>query len=160
MLSCQHRPSRLVSTLKQWRRAIYFLDRHASDRGPQRHIRRVPRRGITFGRNARCRSPRGDQCYRRRSPAPWVARQGDPHCAAGRQWTSGDVRDQPKVADGASEFLRDVFGKERNPSRLVYGVASLPLGTAVELEIIFEVRAREKRFAEIVRWRHKEKNLS
>ena len=53
--------------------------------------------------------------------------------------TSGDVRDQPKVADGASELLQDVFGKEKNPCRLVYGVASLPLGTPVELELIFEV---------------------
>jgi len=53
--------------------------------------------------------------------------------------TSGDVRDQPKVADGASELLQDVFGREKNPCRLVYGVASLPLGTPVELEIIFEV---------------------
>ena len=53
--------------------------------------------------------------------------------------TSGDVRDQPKVADGASELLQDVFGKDKSPSRLVYGVASLPLGTTVELEIIFEV---------------------
>jgi enamine deaminase RidA (YjgF/YER057c/UK114 family) len=53
--------------------------------------------------------------------------------------TSGDVRDQPKVADGASELLQDVFGKPKNPSRLVYGVASLPLGTPVEREVIFEV---------------------
>src|ERR1700745_4296056 len=53
--------------------------------------------------------------------------------------TSGDVRDQPKVADGASELLQDVFGKDKNPCRLVYGVASLPLGTPVELEVIFEV---------------------
>ncbi len=53
--------------------------------------------------------------------------------------TSGDVRDQPKVADGASELLQDIFGKEKNPTRLVYGVASLPLGAPVELEIIFEV---------------------
>jgi|SRR5580700_10314098 enamine deaminase RidA (YjgF/YER057c/UK114 family) len=53
--------------------------------------------------------------------------------------TSGDVRDQPKVADGASELLQDVFGKDKSPCRLVYGVASLPLGTSVELEIIFEV---------------------
>jgi enamine deaminase RidA (YjgF/YER057c/UK114 family) len=55
--------------------------------------------------------------------------------------TSGDVRDQPKVADGASELLQDVFGKDKNPSRLVYGVASLPLGTPVELELIFELSA-------------------
>ena len=53
--------------------------------------------------------------------------------------TSGDVRDQPKVADATSELLQDVFGEEKNPCRLVYGVASLPLGTPVELEVIFEV---------------------
>ena len=55
--------------------------------------------------------------------------------------TSGDVRDQPKVADGASKLLQDVFGEDKNPCRLVYGVASLPLGTPVELEVIFEVSA-------------------
>ena len=53
--------------------------------------------------------------------------------------TSGDVRNQPKVADAASELLEDVFGKDKNPCRLVSGVASLPLGTPVELEVIFEV---------------------
>jgi enamine deaminase RidA (YjgF/YER057c/UK114 family) len=53
--------------------------------------------------------------------------------------TSGDVRDHPKVADGASELFQDVFGRDKNPSRLVYGVASLPLGTPVELEVILEV---------------------
>ncbi len=53
--------------------------------------------------------------------------------------TVGDVREHPKVADGASELLQGVFGAERNPCRLVLGVASLPLGSAVELELIFEV---------------------
>ena len=53
--------------------------------------------------------------------------------------TSGDVRDQPKVADAASELLQEVFGKDKSPCRLVYGVASLPLGAPVELEVIFEV---------------------
>ena len=53
--------------------------------------------------------------------------------------TSGDVREQPKIADSASELLQDIFGKDKNPCRLVYGVASLPLGTPVELELIFEV---------------------
>jgi enamine deaminase RidA (YjgF/YER057c/UK114 family) len=53
--------------------------------------------------------------------------------------TSGDVRDQPKVADAASELLQEVFGKDKSPCRLVYGVASLPLGVPVELELIFEV---------------------
>ena len=53
--------------------------------------------------------------------------------------TAGDVRDQPKIADAASDLLQDVFGKDKNPCRMVYGVASLPLGTPVELELIFEV---------------------
>jgi len=53
--------------------------------------------------------------------------------------TVGDFRDQPKVADGASDVLQQVFGQDKAPCRLVYGVASLPLGTPVELEVIFEV---------------------
>jgi enamine deaminase RidA (YjgF/YER057c/UK114 family) len=53
--------------------------------------------------------------------------------------TSGDVRDQPKIADAASELLQDVFGRDKQPCRLVYGVASLPLGVPVELEVILEV---------------------
>ena len=55
--------------------------------------------------------------------------------------TSGDVRDQPKVAYAASDLLQQIFGKEKNPCRMVYGVASLPLGTPVELELIFELAA-------------------
>jgi enamine deaminase RidA (YjgF/YER057c/UK114 family) len=58
------------------------------------------------------------------------------------RWSlQGDVREQPKVADGASKLLQDVFGKDKNPRRLVYGVASLPLGTPVEVEVILEVSA-------------------
>ncbi len=53
--------------------------------------------------------------------------------------TSGDVRDQPKVADGVSKLLQDVFGKDKSPCRLLYGVVSLPLDAPVELEVIFEV---------------------
>jgi enamine deaminase RidA (YjgF/YER057c/UK114 family) len=53
--------------------------------------------------------------------------------------TSRDGRELPKVADGASDLLQDVFGKDKNPCRLVYGVACLPLATPLELEIIFEV---------------------
>ena len=47
--------------------------------------------------------------------------------------------DQPKVADGASELFRDVFGPERMSVRSVIGVASLPLGMPVELEVTMEV---------------------
>lgn len=49
--------------------------------------------------------------------------------------------DQPRVADGASELLRDVFGEERLPVRSVIGVASLPLGMPVELEVTMEVES-------------------
>ncbi len=53
--------------------------------------------------------------------------------------TSGDFFDQPNVADGASDLFRDVFGADKIAVRLVIGVASLPLGMPVELEVIFEV---------------------
>ena len=55
--------------------------------------------------------------------------------------TSGDVREQPKVADGASELLQDVFGKDKNPGRFMYGVEAFRGGAPVELEVIFEVSA-------------------
>ena len=48
--------------------------------------------------------------------------------------------EHPKVADAASELLRDVFGEQTVSSRLVFGVASLPLGSPVELEVILEVK--------------------
>ena len=50
-----------------------------------------------------------------------------------------DVVDHPWVADGASELLEEVLGEDKTPCRLVYGVASLPLGVPVVLELIFEV---------------------
>jgi enamine deaminase RidA (YjgF/YER057c/UK114 family) len=51
-----------------------------------------------------------------------------------------EFTEHPKVADAASELLRDVFGQETVSSRLVIGVASLPLGSPVELEVILEVK--------------------
>jgi len=53
--------------------------------------------------------------------------------------TSGNFLDQPRVADAVSDLFRDVFGAEKTPVRLVIGVASLPLGAPVELDVIFEV---------------------
>jgi enamine deaminase RidA (YjgF/YER057c/UK114 family) len=53
---------------------------------------------------------------------------------------TAEFTEHPKVADAASELLRDVFGKETVSSRLVFGVASLPLGSPVELEVILEVK--------------------
>ncbi|MGA8729788.1 MAG: RidA family protein [Terracidiphilus sp.] len=53
--------------------------------------------------------------------------------------TSGDFYDQPRVADAVSDLFRDIFGIEKTAVRLVIGVASLPLGMPVELELIFEV---------------------
>jgi enamine deaminase RidA (YjgF/YER057c/UK114 family) len=51
-----------------------------------------------------------------------------------------EFTEHPKVADAASELLRDVLSEETVSSRLVFGVASLPLGSPVELEVIFEVK--------------------
>ncbi len=53
--------------------------------------------------------------------------------------TFGDFFDQPRVADAASDLFRDLFGIEKMPVRLVIGVASLPFGMPIELDVIFEV---------------------
>lgn len=49
--------------------------------------------------------------------------------------------DQPAVANGASELLRDVFGEAGLGARSAVGVAELPLGASVEAEFIFEAKA-------------------
>ncbi|MBN9982098.1 MULTISPECIES: RidA family protein [Rhizobium] len=53
--------------------------------------------------------------------------------------TEGDFRDHPKVADGASEMLLQVFGEDKLSGRIVLGVASLPLGVPIELELVLEI---------------------
>jgi enamine deaminase RidA (YjgF/YER057c/UK114 family) len=47
--------------------------------------------------------------------------------------------DQPKVVDGASVFLGELFGDAGKHARAAVGVNELPLGVSVELEMIVEV---------------------
>ena len=54
--------------------------------------------------------------------------------------TAADFKEHPKVADAASELLVDVFGKDKTSTRMVLGMATLPLGLPVEIELILEVR--------------------
>ena len=49
--------------------------------------------------------------------------------------------DQPKVVNGASELLGKVFGPAGEHARSAVGVAELPLGVAVEIEMIFQIKA-------------------
>jgi enamine deaminase RidA (YjgF/YER057c/UK114 family) len=53
-----------------------------------------------------------------------------------------EFTEHPKVPDAASELLPNVFGEQTISSQLVIGVASLPLDSPVELEVILEVKAR------------------
>jgi len=54
--------------------------------------------------------------------------------------TSGDLVDQPRVADGASELFNRVFGPDKMSARLVIGVARLPIDMPIELEVILETK--------------------
>ncbi len=47
--------------------------------------------------------------------------------------------DQPKVANGASDLLVGIFGDAGKHARAAVGVNELPLNTAVEVELLFEV---------------------
>lgn len=53
--------------------------------------------------------------------------------------TTQDFREHPKVADAASELFLRVFGADKMSTRLVLGMATLPLGMCVEVEVILEV---------------------
>ena len=50
-----------------------------------------------------------------------------------------DFTDQPKVINGASDFLVAVMGDAGRHARSAVGVAALPLGVAVEIEGIFQI---------------------
>jgi enamine deaminase RidA (YjgF/YER057c/UK114 family) len=55
--------------------------------------------------------------------------------------TTPDFREHPKVADAASELLVSVFGADKTSTRSVVGVASLPVGVCVVVDLMFEVGA-------------------
>jgi enamine deaminase RidA (YjgF/YER057c/UK114 family) len=50
-----------------------------------------------------------------------------------------DFTDQPKVANGASDLMAEVFGSAGKHARAAVGAPSLPLGAAVEVDAIFAV---------------------
>lgn len=51
-----------------------------------------------------------------------------------------DFQDLPKVTDAASDLLIDLFGNSGRHARTTVGVASLPMGVAVEIELIVRVQ--------------------
>ncbi len=55
--------------------------------------------------------------------------------------SSGSFTDQPKVANGASELMVEVFGDAGRHARSAVGVPVLPLGAAVEVDAIFAIKS-------------------
>ena len=53
--------------------------------------------------------------------------------------SSPNFIDQPKVVNGFSDLMVDVFGEKGKHSRAAVGVNSLPRGQAVEIELVVEV---------------------
>jgi len=53
---------------------------------------------------------------------------------------TADFFDQPKVINGASEFMEKVFGEAGRHARSAVGVPALPLGAAVEVDAIVAVK--------------------
>lgn len=54
--------------------------------------------------------------------------------------STADFTEQPKVANGASELMFDVFGEIGRHARSAVGVPVLPLGAAVEVDAIIAIR--------------------
>lgn len=55
--------------------------------------------------------------------------------------STGDFTDQPKVANGASDLMFEVFGDKGRHARAAVGVPVLPLGAAVEVDAVIAVSA-------------------
>jgi enamine deaminase RidA (YjgF/YER057c/UK114 family) len=55
--------------------------------------------------------------------------------------SSPGFTEQPKVANGASDLLVEVFGEAGKHARAAVGVAELPLGAPVEVELIAQLEA-------------------
>ena len=55
--------------------------------------------------------------------------------------SAAQFTDQPKVANGASELMAEVFGDAGRHARSAVGVPVLPLGAAVEVDAIVAIRA-------------------
>ncbi len=53
--------------------------------------------------------------------------------------STADFTDQPKVINGASDFMVEVLGDKGRHARAAVSVNSLPLGVAVEIDAIFEI---------------------
>ena len=51
-----------------------------------------------------------------------------------------DFEDHPAVINGFSDLIVDVFGERGRHARAAVGMASLPRGQAVEIEMVVEVR--------------------
>lgn len=54
--------------------------------------------------------------------------------------STGDFGDQPKVINGASDFLVEALGDAGRHSRSAVSAASLPFGVAVEIEGVFQIK--------------------
>ena len=54
-----------------------------------------------------------------------------------------DFTEHPQVVNGASEFIEAALGEAGKHARSAIGVASLPLGAAVEVEGVFSIRGSE-----------------
>ena len=50
-----------------------------------------------------------------------------------------DFTDHPKVINGASDLMAEIFGEAGKHARAAVGCSSLPLGIAVEIEGVFEI---------------------
>jgi len=53
--------------------------------------------------------------------------------------STADFTDQPKVANGVSDLMVEVFGEAGKHARAAVGVNVLPLNVAVEVDAVFEV---------------------
>ncbi len=128
-------PHPAAGTYASWTRAgdLVFL----AGQGSRHHLGRVGAElDLAAGREA-AREAMLDLLAQTRDALGSLDRVGRVVRVTGYVRCTEDFIDQPAVLDGATDLLVEVFGPERGrPARAAVGVASLPMGIAVEIEMV------------------------
>jgi enamine deaminase RidA (YjgF/YER057c/UK114 family) len=61
---------------------------------------------------------------------------------------TANFTDHPKVINGASDLMVEVFGERGRHARAAVGAISLPLGVSVEVDGVFEIVSARRTFGE------------
>jgi YjgF/chorismate_mutase-like, putative endoribonuclease len=84
--------------------------------------------------------PGGTECHRATQISHWRSGENPPHRAPRRLCTPRPgFRDHPKILDGASDLLLEIFEERGKHVRIALGIPDMPLNACIQLGVWAEV---------------------